>query len=358
MAGFCDSSFPATSSNNDAPVFSAASFAPTPSTDALGAGGGGATFASGFTTDTFDQDLFSAPSKKAEPKYDTTPLSGMPTRTAAKLRFTEKGINVGRFLGSPTSNPLNGNIIFCSEGANKGILIREIDPSRDNVQVSCAVVLSPELQRKTATKYNASVHSVSSIISLTAGLHTSHGQTRLRVAAILDLRVLESSQPLRVVAVWQWGYGTPHPVALQFVMSPPSGGDFSYDAKSLLVADNLLFLAGASPKGPCVFISKPSVREAWASNSLGGSGRVSAMDVPSSPTRSFPYLAIALTDRSLSVWTYKEALGNPASKGGKDAATKRWLFPLCRLEPAKALAAVEASSLSPYEKTTGPGEML
>jgi hypothetical protein len=152
---------------------------------------------------------------------------------------------------------------------------------------------------------------------------------------------------MRIVAVWQWGYGAPHPVLLQHVMIPPSGGEFTYDAASLQVADGLLFIAGTSKKGPCVFASKPAVRETWSANFISGKGRVSAMAVTPDVKRAFPYLAVALTDRSLSVWTYRSALASGASKGNE--ASPSWLFPMCRLEGQSVLADVPATPLNENE---------
>lgn len=322
-----------------------AAFSEQPAFDANTFGGpGGFDSAGGF-----DQSSFFAPAPAAAPKqkvWDSTPLMNVPKTELPKLSLIETMTVRCVFEGAPSTNPMNGNIIFCS---SKGgvFCIHEIDPHKNNVQVSSVAVLSTELQRKLASKYNASAHSVDSVIALTAGLHRAHGQTRVRVAAILDLRVLESDQAMRIVAVWQWGYGAPHPVLLQHVMIPPSGGDFSYDAASLQVADGLLFIAGTSKKGPCVFVSKPAVRETWSANSLTGKGRVSAMVVTPDVKRAFPYLAVALTDRSLSVWTYGSALASGASKGNE--ASPKWLLPLCRLEGESVLADVPAAPLNEIE---------
>lgn len=319
-------------------------------------------FSSEFGTDPNFEDAFAsafdpaaannlfAPTRQ-EPVFDVTPFTSMPSTIKGTMELEPKKILRCRFQGTVTSNPLNGNVIFSTE-ARDGSVLREVDTSRGNLQVMSTRILSPELRTKVANKYNASVRGLDEVIRVSAGLHESKGQIRVRVAAILHLRVLETQQPLRVVAVWLWGQGFPQPVSLQYIMSPPSGGDFSYDPSSLLVADSLLFLAGQSPKGPCVFISKPSVRESWTSNSLSGSGKVSSMEVLMTADRSRPYLAVALTDKSISVWTYKSAVEISAAKL-KEQQAKRWLFPLCRLDCAKALSSAEASSLSVDGSPTG-----
>ena len=278
------------------------------------------------------QALFGA---AKETSWDTSPLVKVPVRPTPELALTPSTMfKHSSMLGRPITSPSNGNILFCSSGL-RGAMIHEIDPRRDNVQVMSAVILSPELQRRVASKYNASPCGVGTVLSLAAGLHVANGQVRVRVAAMVDFQVVESPQLMRVVVVWQWGYGSPHPVALQFVMTPPSGGEFTYDPAMLQVADGLLFVGGYSPMGPCVFMCKPTVRETWSANFLSGSGRVTALSVTPAAKREHPYLAVALSDRSTSVWTYKSALSGAASKANEPS--KRWLFPLCRLDAVPSL---------------------
>eukprot|EP00977_Amphora_coffeiformis_P021909 scaffold10056_cov164-Amphora_coffeaeformis.AAC.6 len=355
MADFGDTTaFPATPAANERKA------------DAFGVGGGGGGFndafgnfdaANAFGTsgpDAFDQVNFSAPPVKEEIVYETSPLSGVPVRSQPVPAVYQKTVLKGPFQGSLATNALNGNLIICSETGD-GIVLREIDPMRHYLQVIAAPVVSPELQRKVTAKFNLTAHSVESVIRISSGLHYEQGQTKLRVGAILDLKVLEVPQPLRLVAVWMWGQGGTHPVSLQYALSPPSGGDFTYDEGSLVMADNLIFLAGTSPKGPCVFVSKPAVRESWTANSLPGSGNVSAMEATPHFDRDQPYLAVALTDRSVSIWTYREAVEGVSSKG-KESGPKRWLFPLCRLESTKTLSGIDATSLNPSGTSTGPGK--
>ena len=314
-----------------------------------------------FKTDSNFEDAFAAPSafdpaqsggmfastEPMEPVYDSTPLKGVPSCIAGTVHLECKAVIRGKFRNTLTTNPLNGNLIFCSE-SREGSTLHEVDSSRGNLQVMSTSVITPEFRGRIASKYNASVRGLDGILKITSGLHVAQGQTRVRVAAIIDLRILETKQPLRIVAMWEWGSGGSQPITLLNIMSPPSGGDFSYETSTLIVADNLLFLGGQSPKGPCVFISKPSLRESWTSNSVQGSGKVSSMEVVMTIDRSFPYLALALTDKSLTIWTYKTAMEVNGSQ-----QVKRWLFPLCRLDGARALSSVEASL--PSEESKGPG---
>lgn len=307
---------------------------------------------SGFTGDS--NAFFSEPAPSFDTpqltKWDKSPLTDIPQRPQSPLTLYTQPTLAAAFLGKPTTNPANGNIIYCAKGRDGVVYMREVDPYRDNLQVASTPVLSADLQRKLATKYSVSACSLESVITLTGGLHHAHGQARLRVAAILDLRVVESHQVMRVVAVWQWGYAAPYSIALQYALTPPSGGDFTYDSFSLQVADGLFFIAGSSPKGPCIFMCKPAVRETWSANFLPGVARITCMAVTPSVTREHPYLAVAFNDGTVSVWTYKTALSGAAVKGNEPS--KRWLFPLCRLEGHGLLAEMETTSLREegYEK--------
>ncbi|KAL7579236.1 hypothetical protein ACA910_011397 [Epithemia clementina (nom. ined.)] len=296
-------------------------------------------------------NLFAPTTAKPEKVYDNSPLTGMPASTIGNLEMDQRTVLRCRFKGSLSTNPLNGNVLFCCE-TRDGAVLREVDTSNGNRQVMSAGILSPELCAKVANKYNATVRGLDDVLQLSAGLHQGKGQTRIRVAAMLSLRLLETQQLLHVIAVWQWGSGFPQPVSLLYVMSPPSGSDFAFESSSLRVAHNLLFLAGQSPKGPCVLISKPAMREAWTSNSLPGSGKISSMEVFMSVDVPLPYVAIALTDKTISVWSYKAATESSGNKS-KEQQSKRWLFPLGRLNSGQIMNSLDASSLSVDGSATG-----
>ena len=273
--------------------------------------------------------------------WDKTPLTDVPSvETVHLVLQPPRTVLAQHFHGTPVANPATGSILFCSSN-NGVVMLHEVDPSRNFLPVASTPVLTSDLRHKMARKYSATVVSVDRVWSLACGL--VHGaQLRTRVAAVIDLRVLESPSPVRIVAVWQWS----HLQTLQHVLTPPSGGDYCYDLTTLQVAEELCFLAGASPKGACVFISQPAVREAWSANFLTGTpGTVSAMSV----APHHPYLIVALTDSSVTVWTFQSALQKDtnSSKAAAAATTKRWLFPLCRLQHAEAMAAEKPAVLVP-----------
>jgi hypothetical protein len=300
--------------------------------------------------------------------HDTTPLVNPPVynNPANRSFLTEKPrklVSNAPGLPPPVINPMNGHYIVCQTNSTNGEkYLCQVDP-HTGAQVLSVPLLSIELQRKVATKYGVSANAVDSILQISVGVHKTVKEgittTRPRVACLMDLLVLDNTEVLRVLAIWQWGYATSgHPIALQSVLSPPSGSDFIYNPLSLLVADSCVFVSGASAKGPCVFLCKPTVRETWSANFVGKeAARISCMSVTKSSALaeggpSNPYLAIALTDGSLSVWTY-EAATLVSSKTTE--VVRRLLYPLCRLEGNKVLMKCPATG---WEDKSGKSESV
>lgn len=311
-------------------------------------------------------DAYQPPSPQLAPPsvtYDKTPLDHPPTITsppkpAPKLSpphpilLTEPG-------PAPVANPLTGHLIVCKKLPTGDFALAEVNPRTGN-QVLSSPILSLELQRKVAAKYRVSASAVENVLTLTVGIHQGHGFTRPRVACLMDLLVLENHEVLRVIAIFQWGYGSSTLVQLQSVLSPPSGSDFSYNTDSLTVADSCVFVSGASAKGPCVFLCKPTVRETWSANFVGKeAARIASMAVTTTTVRDehkksrLPYLAIALTDGSLSIWTYEAA----TKVNSKTTETiRRLLYPLCKLEGVKILRQCQPTAWSKDEKPPAAGE--
>ena len=105
-------------------------------------------------------------------------------------------------------------------------------------------------------------------------------------------------------------------------------------------------------------MAKPQVRDVWSLQMVAdpqpssSAGKllprdVSAIAVTAHPNRSFKYLAVALTDGTVSVWTYDLAVTTnriSATTGGGSAMnemSQKLLQPLCRLEGSSALEASE-----------------
>lgn len=287
---------------------------------------------------------FALPTSPAEPMFDKSPIEQPPTvpKLSTLLRLDNKKVSTTVYSStqlpaSPTANPLTGNVIMAKEAKDNVLWLCEFNP-HTKTQVTSFPILSLELQRKVALKFNVTASGVDTVLTVACGLHsTTNGQIRARVACLLDLLVLDNNEVLRVIAVWQWGYaGSTDLIQLQSLLSPPSGSDFTYNTTSLLVADSCVFVSGASAKGPCVFLCKPTVRETWSANFVGKDAHgIASMAVTSttgmfkSQKKRLPYLAIALTDGSLSIWTY-DAATQVTSKTTE--ALRRLLYPLCRLD--------------------------
>ena len=319
--------------------------------------------------------------------YDKTPIDNPPVNlfesTSTKIKFIPpraKLMMKSIATPSPVANPLTGHLILCnrssmtiSANTANAVSLLEWNPHTES-QVLSTPILTLELQRKVAQKYGVNACEVDQVLKVTAGIHQASGYDRCRVAALLDLKVLENKEVLRVIAVWQWGYGGSdqkggHPIALQSVLSPPSGSDFTYDPQSLLVNDSCVFVAGASAKGPCVFLCKPTVRETWSANFVGKDNvRISHMAAmacskgPVDPdsgagkendyTTRLPYLAVAMTDGTVSIWTYEAATKLTAKT---TSSVKRLLFPLCRLESTKVLKSCPATPWSSKDDVNAVG---
>jgi hypothetical protein len=74
-------------------------------------------------------------------------------------------------------------------------------------QVMNTPLLTQEFQRKVAQKYNVTTGHVEQALAINVGIHQAHGHERCRVVALFDVKVMESKEVLRIVAIWQWGYG-------------------------------------------------------------------------------------------------------------------------------------------------------
>lgn len=267
-------------------------------------------------------------------------------------------------IPAPIPNPLTGNLIVCRCNSGGDFLIEEIDASHHHIPTvmlsACISIdeLKNKLMRSTTISNDFKVVGVFSVLSLAAGVHRIQGRARVRVAALAEVLVVVNNamERIRVVAVWKWGYnpGGKELASLQSVLTTYSID--AYDPNTLQVADGLLFLGGhITPNGkdaaePAVFIAKPAVRNVWASVPLGeaqSSNPSSEPAIVKSKTVSVlavtndinTYLAVGLTDGSVSVWSYGLAVrtnrisGVDVKVGNKTITpqTPSLLQPLCKI---------------------------
>eukprot|EP00537_Pseudo-nitzschia_pungens_P005976 CAMPEP_0172360890 /NCGR_PEP_ID=MMETSP1060-20121228/4819_1 /TAXON_ID=37318 /ORGANISM="Pseudo-nitzschia pungens, Strain cf. cingulata" /LENGTH=2771 /DNA_ID=CAMNT_0013082989 /DNA_START=94 /DNA_END=8409 /DNA_ORIENTATION=+ len=326
---------------------------------------------------------------KPPPKvYDKSPIDKPPVNRVESMSTKIKWITPRSNMivssltenenPAPATNPLTGNTIVCRPGSNHLHNISEWDPQR-KTQVLGTSIFTSDLKRKVVEKFNAIPDAVERVWTVTAGAHRAPSKEKdasmdaVRVAVLLDLTILGErfNEVLRVIVVWNWGDN----IQIQSVLSPPSGADFTYDTECIVVADGCVFVAGASAKGPCVFLNKPTVRETWSANFIAKNNpdfkitHMAATNCPKSPPdpdsassvvdhetvdgERVPYLAIALDDGSLSVWTYEAATRLNATN---TEAVRKLLFPLCRLHAHKVLQTCPVTTWSSKEQTTVDGD--
>ena len=263
-------------------------------------------------------------------------------------------------------NPLTNNIIICRlkggdssshrSSSRQSWYIDEIDPFTSDLVASTQISTNDIRQKMLSSTMNSPslmkqikgqiINGIENVLNIAVGLHRQQNRTRVRVAALIELSVLQRQHqihdngPICIVAIWQWGYASScNSIMLQNVISSPPKG--SFDAKTLSIADGLVFLAGTmvpsqntTTTAPVVYIAKPPVRDSWTQHGLIVSGKsnnegtkVVAMALTVHPHREFKLLAIGFNDGAVGIWSYeKAAVTNQTDKG------KHQLQLLCTLE--------------------------
>ena len=252
-------------------------------------------------------------------------------------------------IPSPTQNPLTDNLIICRY-EDGDFFIHEVDTASihsPTTLMSVRVVsnsLKAKLSRSLGASRQIKVMGISSVLSLAAGVHRVHGRERVRVAALIELVVTSSFAPMkrvRVVAVWKWGYnsGKGEAVSLQSVLGMAGIDDDSitYEPKTLQVADGLLFIGGQKATTPTVFVAKPAVRDGWVSISISDTTKQRNTNGLSVSTIAAindenTFLAVGLTDGSLSVWTYDLAVRTNRIAQHTDGQHSSLLQPVCQMQ--------------------------
>eukprot|EP00986_Skeletonema_menzelii_P008117 scaffold3342_cov150-Skeletonema_menzelii.AAC.1 len=228
----------------------------------------------------------------------------------------------GKRVPGPKSNPLSGNLIVCKANGRGDFLIQEVDVSRNKpVTVLSAKLLTNELKmrlaRSSAVSKDIKIVGVTSVLSLSAGVHRVQGRARVRVAALAEVLVVGNSRngtmnKMRLVAVWKWGYnpGGVSLASLQSVLTTQTidGTSNEYDPATLQVADGLLFLGGRNlSSGPVVFIAKPAVRDSWTSVPITNS-TAETVSALATTNDAIPYVAVGFNDGRVSIWSYDLAV--------------------------------------------------
>lgn len=292
--------------------------------------------------------------EKDEIIWDKSPHKEVPDLSEGELSIALHKIMSSTFLCEPIANPLNGNVILCCH-VNGVACIQELDTNRSNVQVSCIPILSDEVRQKVAVKYKQSIHSISRVVALQSGMHFAIGRTRVRVGVIVELKLCESNQNLKLLLIWRWGYGVPL-IGLQYVLTMPTEAGMNVDCRSFRIADEIVFMAASSPSGSFMFLCKPVASDTWMANSLETVATVTDVClVDRMPRGEYPYLVVSFSDNSLSVWTYKLALSKTTFK---DVNVNRVLLPLCRLDHSAIHSSLESTPLDETDISEDSGKFL
>lgn len=277
----------------------------------------------------FDQNAFF--SQPDEPVFDTTPHANVPKDEPDGVPNINPKLSISQrlrrtFLTNPVNDTASGNYLIAVERPDASIWIESIDSESSHDLRSAFPLLASNLRRRVATKYKSTLTKIHKVWCMATGSQ--------QVAVLLDAKTLGSSS-LRLIVVYHIPTGR-----AEYVLTPPSGGDFVYNIATLAISRKLIFLAGASPKGACVFLCRPSLRESWSANFLSGPGyQVTALSAATHK----PWLVIGLTDQSVTVWTYSTS-----------TSSKRWLLPLCRLDGGEKVGdAAKSIAIPGVQSETG-----
>lgn len=251
----------------------------------------------------FDSEARSAAGKKS---WNMTPLTNAPRQNNKMISIRQNEVVSKRFLVSPVTHPLTGTILSCIQEQQE-IRVIEIDANRNFAEVRSIPLLSIDFRSIIDEKYQSTVKCINHVLNLVAGVYAINGTSGILVAATLDVAVMESLDLLRVIAVWRWGLCFSDDCSLAAIVLPPNGDDLYCDLSTLQAADCLLFMAGSTTNGACIFICKALEQDTWATNQLPGRGNVCQMIVTFTTKRENPYLIVARADLTLSVWNYQSA---------------------------------------------------
>ena len=245
-------------------------------------------------------------------------------------------------------NPLTKNLIICHKRSDNQWYIEEVGSTKGSI-ISSTQISTNMIRHKISASTSLSdavsnlkthiICDIEQVEQIAVGLHRQHNRTRVRVAAIVKIKILGNDgvrDTVNIVVIWQWGYATSgSTIVLQNIISTPPPELFQ--AKSLCIADGLVFLA--SKELPVIFIAKPHVRDAWSTNNMtnGVDTKNNVVSISVTPYlhREFKLLALGFSDGSVSLWTYEKAVLTNRSALHKNqlrARSNQLLQLFCELE--------------------------
>jgi hypothetical protein len=246
-------------------------------------------------------------------EWAKTPLTIIPQANNKMISISQNEVLSKRFLVSPVVHPFKETILSCVQ-EQKEIYVIEIDANCNFAEVRSIPLLSIDMRSIVNEKYQSTAKCINYVWNLVTGVYAINGISRVMVSCTLDVAVLESLNAIRLIAIWDWDLLDE--CSLASIILPPTGDSLYCDPSTLQAADGLLFMAGSSPDGACIFICKAFEQDVWVTINLPGKGNVCQMTVTFTAKRENPYLIISRADLTLSVWNYQSLLVDCQSNGG------------------------------------------
>jgi len=236
-------------------------------------------------------------------------------------------------------NPLTNNVILCLKRGKRWV-INEFHTSTGPIAICTTEISCPEIQRKLD---GVRVCGVKEIEGVTAGLHYYNGQARVSIGVLLSLYAFGVSEPLEMIAVWNWGYGEGRLNRLNTVFPSPLP-KFACDRSTLSIADRCVFMAGVVDSKAAIFISKLHENQEWIpsvvnmdSASATDPGKITCMEVNSEGK----VIAISTEMGGISIWSYSELISSRS-----ETYDKQQIKLLCILQGVSAFDRAPTSIFS------------
>lgn len=149
---------------------------------------------------------------------DWSPIDSPPSIPQRRSVVPHERLRCIMNLSVPVTNPTNSRIIFATLDDQR-VILREVDPSNNGVTHSTKQVLCPALARMFKRQFEATPCSIRKVWSLACGPF----EQSCHVALLVDIEVLETSTPVRVVLLYRWAESD-EDIRLLSLNSPP--GEF------------------------------------------------------------------------------------------------------------------------------------
>ena len=253
-----------------------------------------------------------------------------------------------------SQNPLNGNIILCRKSGKKWFL-DEVDPSSAGTATASIELSCAEIKRGMDSTFGIIPCGVHQVCGMAAGVHFQNNCSRVKVGMIISLLALGATEPIKVLAIWKWGYGRERPFGIQKIVSAP--GSNEYDPRSLAVGNGLFFVSGSVDSIPILLVAKPHIQSEWVPFSLNPINKKTTKFSLITQLELCPQgetLALTIDGESISVWNYADL----ASRDRKKIFAEQHLTLVCVLHGGSFLENVLDDSTMNKNGNSAKGELI